>query len=82
MVAGRLTEHPARSVALIEAGPALVHADLDGPLGGPDFLAALDVPGRTFPSLVSRFIASVQPPESTLISQYTRYAAPPDGEIQ
>ena len=53
MVAGRLTEHPARSVTLIESGPALVHADLDGPLGGPDFLAALDVPGRTFSSLVA-----------------------------
>lgn len=38
---------------LVEAGPDLGRADLDGPLGGPDFLAALDVSGRTYASLVA-----------------------------
>ncbi len=40
-------------MTLVEAGPDLLHDDLDGPLGGPDFLAALNVPDRTFPSLVA-----------------------------
>ncbi len=53
VLAGRLSEDPRRSVTLVEAGPGLVNDDLDGPLGGPDFLAALDVAGRTFPSLVA-----------------------------
>ncbi len=53
VLAGRLSGDHRRSVTLVEAGPDLVHDDLDGPLGGPDFLAALDVPDRTFPSLVA-----------------------------
>jgi len=51
VLAGRLSEHPELSVTLLEAGPDLSGDDLDGPLGGPDFLAALDVPGRTYPAL-------------------------------
>ena len=53
VVAGRLSEDPGRSVTLVEAGPGLTPADLDGPLGRADFLAALDVPGRSFPDLVA-----------------------------
>lgn len=53
VLAGRLSEDARRSVTLVEAGPDLVRDDLDGPLGGPDFLAALDVPDRTFPSLLA-----------------------------
>ena len=40
-------------MTLVEAGPDLVEVDLAGPLGGPDFLAALEVPDRTFPTLVA-----------------------------
>ncbi len=53
MLANRLSGDPGRSVTLIEAGPDLGAADLRGPIGGPDFLAALDVAGRTYPSLLA-----------------------------
>lgn len=53
VVAARLAQDPHRSVTLLEAGPDLRPADLDGPLGGPDFLAALGVPGRSFGELVA-----------------------------
>jgi choline dehydrogenase-like flavoprotein len=53
VLAGRLSADPRRSVVVIEAGPGLDVSDMDGPLGGPDFLTALDLPGRTYPSLVA-----------------------------
>lgn len=53
VLAGRLSEDSRRSVTLVEAGPHLVDDDLDGPLGGADFLAALEVPDRTYPTLVA-----------------------------
>ena len=53
VLAGRLSEDPSRSITLLEAGPDLGISDLDGPIGGADFLAALEVTGRTFPSLVA-----------------------------
>ena len=40
-------------MTLVEAGPDLGRVDVDGPLGGRDFLAALEVPGRTYSSLVA-----------------------------
>jgi 5-(hydroxymethyl)furfural/furfural oxidase len=53
VLAGRLSADPDRRVILIEAGPDLDRDDLQGPVGGPDFLAALDVADRTYPSLVA-----------------------------
>ena len=53
MLANRLSFDSDRSVILIEGGPDLDRGDLVGDLGGPDFLAALDVPNRTFDSLVA-----------------------------
>ena len=53
VLAARLSSDPDRSVTLVEAGPDLAPPDLEGPLGGPDFLAALDVPERTFSSLMA-----------------------------
>lgn len=53
VLAARLSADPDRTVTLVEAGPGLGPGDLVGPLGGPDFLAALEVPERTFPSLMA-----------------------------
>ena len=53
VLAGRLSGDPACTVTLVEAGPGLGPRDLEGPLGGADFLAALEVPHRTFPSLMA-----------------------------
>jgi 5-(hydroxymethyl)furfural/furfural oxidase len=53
VLAGRLSADPGRSVVLVEAGPDLGSDDLAGPIGGPDFLAALDTADRTYPSLVA-----------------------------
>lgn len=53
VLANRLSSDPGRSVTLLEAGPDLGAGDLLGPLGGPDFLAALDVTDRTYESLVA-----------------------------
>ncbi len=61
MLAGRLSEDPERSVTLVEAGHDLTEADLDGPIGGVDFLAALEVDGRTFPSLTATRMSGAEP---------------------
>ncbi len=53
VLANRLSADPDRSVVLLEAGADLDAADLDGPLGGPDFLAALETPGRTHATLTA-----------------------------
>ncbi len=53
VLASRLSGDPDRRVVLLEAGPELTTDDLDGPIGGPDFLAALEVPGRTYPLLMA-----------------------------
>jgi choline dehydrogenase-like flavoprotein len=53
VLAARLSGDPACTVTLVEAGPGLGPRDLVGPLGGSDFLAALEVPERTFPLLMA-----------------------------
>ena len=53
VVAARLSADSSCSVTLLEAGPDLGPDDLDGALGGADFLAAVAVPGRTFASLTA-----------------------------
>lgn len=45
VLAARLSEHPARSVVLLEAGPDVRAADVPAAVRGPDFLAALEAPG-------------------------------------
>ena len=53
VLAARLSADPDRTVILVEAGPDLDRGDLHGAIGGADFLAALDEPNRTYPSLVA-----------------------------
>ncbi|MEY4173452.1 MAG: hypothetical protein RI900_617 [Actinomycetota bacterium] len=45
VLAARLSEHPGRSVLLLEAGPDVRAVDVPAEVRGPDFLAALDAPG-------------------------------------
>lgn len=45
VLAARLSEHPGRSVLLLEAGPDLRAVDVPEAVRGPDFLAALEQPG-------------------------------------
>ena len=52
VVASRLSEDADRSVILLEAGPADDPA-ATAALGGRDFFAAIDLPGRTFPSVAA-----------------------------
>jgi choline dehydrogenase-like flavoprotein len=61
VLAARLSADPDRSVILLEAGPDLGHEDLAGPIGGADFLAALDAPNRTYTSLMARRVAGALP---------------------
>jgi choline dehydrogenase-like flavoprotein len=61
VLAGRLSQDPGRSVILLDAGPGLSSSDRDGPIGGADFIAALDVPARTFPSLVASRVTGGSP---------------------
>ena len=53
VLAARLSADPGRTVVLVEAGPDLNHHDVHGAVEGADFLAALEVPNRTYPSLVA-----------------------------
>lgn len=53
VLAGRLSQDPDRDVTLLESGPDLSSADVPATVVGPDFLAALDEPGRTFAALTA-----------------------------
>jgi choline dehydrogenase-like flavoprotein len=53
VAAGRLSEDPDRSVVLLETGTIGVDGALPAAVAGPDFLAALAVPGVTHEGLVA-----------------------------
>ncbi|HSP27117.1 MAG TPA: GMC family oxidoreductase, partial [Ilumatobacteraceae bacterium] len=53
VLAARLSADPDRTVVLVEAGPDLSPHDTHGAIDGADFLAALDLPYRTYPSLAA-----------------------------
>ncbi len=61
VAAARLSEDGGRAVTLIEAGPTLAPGRVPPSIDGPDFLAALDEPGRTYPDLVARRHAGADP---------------------
>jgi choline dehydrogenase len=53
VAASRLSEHPERSVTLLEAGPDLGVGAARAAVDGADALAVLDEPGRTFSGLAA-----------------------------
>ncbi len=61
VVANRLSADPNRSVILLDAGPDLTAGNMPAGIAGPDFLDALDEPGRTFGDLVARRTVTSQP---------------------
>ena len=61
VVAARLSESPDREVLLLEAGPDLVEGAVPASINGPDFLTALDEPGRTYPDLEATRVSGGQP---------------------
>ena len=61
VVAARLSEEGNCQVMLLEAGPDHPGAETSPALAGPDFLAAIADPGRTWPGLVARRVADRDP---------------------
>jgi len=57
-LAARLCEDPRRSVLLLDAGPDEHDDTLPVALSGPDFFAAVQVPGRVWPDLQARRTAA------------------------
>ena len=61
VAAARLSERHDRSVTLLESGPDLLSGQVPASIDGPDFLAAVEEPGRTFTDLVVRRHAGAEP---------------------
>ena len=61
VVAARLSEDGTRRVLLLEAGPDHPGSETTPALAGPDFLAAITDPGRTWHGLVARRVADRDP---------------------
>lgn len=53
VVGARLSEDPARHVTVLDDGPALLRGEVPAAIDGPNFLAALDEPGRTHDGLLA-----------------------------
>jgi choline dehydrogenase-like flavoprotein len=53
VAAARLSEREDHEVVLVEAGPDLAPGHVPGAIEGPDFLQALELPGRTVAGLVA-----------------------------
>jgi len=61
VLANRLSADPKRSVTLIEAGPHLLPGSVPRSIAGPDFLDAIDEPGRSFDDVVAKRTSSGKP---------------------
>ena len=61
VLANRLSADPRRRVTLVDDGPDLARGAVPPAIAGPNFLAALDTPGRTHTNLVARRTAESDP---------------------
>ncbi len=61
VLATRLSENPARSVLLLEAGPDHTSAQTPSSLSGANFFEALEETGRRWPTLMARRTPSQEP---------------------
>ena len=61
VLASRLSERPDVRVTLLEAGPDHRSADTPSEIAGPSFVAAKDLPGRSWPALLATRAAGQEP---------------------
>jgi choline dehydrogenase-like flavoprotein len=61
VLANRLSDDPARHITLLDDGPDLAPDAIPSAISGPNFLDALNEPGRTHPDLLARRTVGAEP---------------------